>query len=409
MRVLMLTPDAQMIDRRILQEARTLIRAGHTVTLLAGFECNQEEEYDLDGIHVRRLRYDWDDERVKKLRRFLPASGRVKRVLNRALLFLARNFLPVPPFDRFIVEHGRQYPADVVHAHDLPALHAGAVLARAWDVPLIYDAHELYYAQEVLAPRLRRAYFRKERRLIHQAAAVITVNDFLARLMRERYGIAVHVLYNCAAPEPGFDPDRERQRSPLRQLLPGPGPLLLYQGWISPERNIETLIKALKQVPPPARLALLGYGEHTGRLKQLAQELGLAGRVHFLGPVPSDAMLRYSAGGDLGLIPYLPIDDNHRYCSPNKFFEYVQAGVPVLAHELPFFQQMAGRHGVVACADFTSAEAVGRAITALLQGSTLAQMRRRCLTAGKFLTWSVEGKKLLALYSGLRDDARRAA
>jgi glycosyltransferase involved in cell wall biosynthesis len=409
MRVLMLTPDAQMIDRRILQEARTLTRAGHQVTLLAGFECTRETEYDLDGIHVRRLRYDWDDERIKKLRRFLLAPRRIKHILNRGLLFLARNFFPVPPFERFIVEHGRQHPADVVHVHDLPALHAGVVLARTWDVPLVYDAHEIYYAQEVLPPRLRRAYFRKERRLIHQAAVVITVNDFLARLMRQRYGIAVHVLYNCADPEPGFDPDRERQRSPLRALVPGEGPLLLYQGWISVERNLETLLKALTQVPPPARLAVLGYGEHTIRLRQLAHDLGLAGRVHFLGPVPSEAMLRHTVGGDLGLIPYLPIDDNHRYCSPNKFFEYVQAGVPVLAHELPFFQQMAGRHGVVACADFTSAEAVGRAITSLLQGSVLASMRRRCLQAAKLLTWSVEGEKLLALYTGLSNRAQRAA
>jgi glycosyltransferase involved in cell wall biosynthesis len=406
MKVLMLTPDAQMIDRRILQEARTLTRAGHQVTLLAGFECQREEEYELDGIHVRRLRYPWDDSRLRKVRRLLVGPRRLRRVLNRALDHVARNYFPVPSFDHFIREQGLRHRADVVHVHDLPALHAGALLARAWNVPLVYDAHEIYYAQQVLAPATRKMYYRKERRYIRRADVLITVNEFLARIMEERHGVGpVHVLYNCADPAADFDPVRERDRSPLRDLVPGPGPILLYQGWISPERNVDVLIRALAHVPP-ARLAVIGYGENVGQLRQLAGQLGLDGRVHFLGQVPSDAMLGLTVGGDLGLIPYLPIDENHRYCSPNKFFEYVQAGVPILAHELPFFRQMAGRHGVAACADFTSPEALGRAVAALLRDGALAKMRQGCLEARKVLTWSVEGEKLLALYGGLA--ARRA-
>jgi glycosyltransferase involved in cell wall biosynthesis len=410
MRVLMVTPDAQMIDRRILQEARTLTRAGHRVTLLAGFECTHDEDYELDGIHVRRFRYDWDDARVRRVRRLLPGPPPIKRLAHRILMFLARNVLPVPPYEHFIRERGLLHPADVVHVHDLPALHAGALLARAWGVPLVYDAHELYYAQEVLPPRARAACALKEKKYIRHAAVVLTVNDFLARILEARYNLGrVHVLYNCAEPEPGFDPVRARDESPLRALVSGPGPLLLYQGWVSHERNIDTLVKAMTHVPPPARLAVLGYGEYAEHLKRLARELSVADRVYFLGRIASEDMLRHTAGGDLGLIPYLPIDDNHRYCSPNKFFEYVQAGVPVVAHDLPFFRQMASRHGVVACADFTSAEGLGKAIAALLQGGTLAEMRRRCLEAGRVLTWSVEEEKLLALYARLAWGGQRAA
>jgi glycosyltransferase involved in cell wall biosynthesis len=402
MKVLMLTPDAQMIDRRIIQEARTLVRAGHHVILLAGFECAHAESFEIDGIAVHRFRYDWDDERLKRLRRYLVKHPRVTRFVNRAFLFLARRFFPVAPFDRFIIEQGLRFRADVVHVHDLPALQAGAVLAATWGVPLVYDAHELYYAQEVLAPRIRRAYFQKEKRYIRRAQAIITVNEFIAGLMQERYNLGpIHVLYNCADASPSFDPERERDRSPLRTQLPGTGPVLLYQGWLSEERNIGTLIEALVHVPPPARLAVIGYGDCLEALRQLAQQRGVADRVHFLGKVPSDDMLNYTAGADLGLIPYLPIDDNHRYCSPNKFFEFVQACVPILAHDLPFFRQMAKRHGVVACTDYTSAESLGRAITALLQSGASAQMRRRCFEARKVLNWSVEGEKLLTLYERL--------
>jgi glycosyltransferase involved in cell wall biosynthesis len=408
MRVLMLTPDAQMIDRRIWQEARTLRQAGHEVVLLAGFECAQEEEYETDGILVRRLRYPGHFALPPRWLRWLPGlrlRQRVQRLLSRLLGRLS----PLPPLERFLYFQGLRHPAEVVHVHDLPALHAGLLLARTWRVPLVYDAHELYPFQEVLPPAVRRACFRKEKRLIRQADMILTVNEFLAQALRARYGVAPLVLYNCAEPEPGFDPEQARLHSPLFDRVPGPGPRLLYQGWLAPERNLETLLRALVHVPAPARLAIIGYGDHLRSLQQLAHRLRLAGRVHFLGPIPSRELLPYTAGADLGLIPYLPIDENHRFCSPNKFFEYVAAQVPILAHPLPFFQQMAQRYGVVRCADFTSPPAVGRAIAELLHSGALLQMRQQCRQARQVLTWRVEAAKLLAWYEALAQRAGATA
>ena len=64
----MLSPDCYMIDRRILQEARSLLGQGYRVTLLSGFESPREEHYVQDGIEIHRYQYDWDDERIKQLR-----------------------------------------------------------------------------------------------------------------------------------------------------------------------------------------------------------------------------------------------------------------------------------------------------------------------------------------------------
>jgi glycosyltransferase involved in cell wall biosynthesis len=397
MRVTMLTNDSQMIDRRILQEAATLVRGGHSVHLLGGFECPQPTEYVVRGVHVHRYSYDWDDERLKKIRAFLPRNDRVIGLVNRAFMFLARRFFRISPFQRFILEKAYQFPADVVHVHDLPMLLPGVVLARGWGVPLVYDAHELYYAQEVLPKKVQRDYFKLEKRLIRQADLVITVNEFIARLMAQRYGIAEpRVLYN--ATEPLTDEPAASLPS-LRERVGGTGPIVLFQGWLSAERNIETVVRAVPYMAEPAVLAIIGYGGHEPALRQIAHELGVERRVHFLGAVPSDQMLHYTRGASLGVIPYLPIDDNHRYCSPNKFFEYVLASVPVLAHELAFFQSMAQRHGVVACTDFTSPEAVGRTISRLLQAGELERMRESCVVAGKVLNWATEGEKLLGMYA----------
>lgn len=402
MRVVMLTNDSQMIDRRILQEAATLVRGGHTVHLLAGFECSGPAEYDADGVHVHRFTYDWDDERLKKLRsrvrRWFPNNDRVIALVNRTFMFLAHRLFRISPFQRYILEQAYRFPSDVVHVHDLPMLVPGLALARTWGVPLVYDAHELYYAQEVLPKAVQKKYFKLERRLIRQADLVITVNEFIAALMAQRYGVpAPKVIYNAAS-----EPTATMDVGPsLRERVGESGPIILFQGWLSPERNIESLVRALPYVPEPAQLALIGYGGHEATLRQIAKELHVERRVHFLGMVPSEQLLHLTRGADLGVIPYLPIDDNHRYCSPNKFFEFVLAGVPILAHTLPFFQDMARRHGVVECTDYADPRAIGRSIADLLTGGKLAALREHCLQARTVLNWTTEGNKLLSLYAGL--------
>lgn len=409
MRVLMLTNDSQMIDRRILQEAATLVHGGHSVHLLAGFECNGPADYDADGVHVHRFTYDWDDERLKKLRtrvrRWFPNNDRVIALVNRTFMFLAHRLFAISPFQRYILEQAYRYPSDVVHVHDLPMLVPGLALARTWGVPLVYDAHELYYAQDVLPKAVQKKYFTLERRLIRRADLVITVNEFIADLMAQRYGVpAPQVIYNAAS-EPTKAIDTEAS---LQQRVGGDGSIVLFQGWLSPERNIETLVRALPHVPEPTRLALIGYGGHEATLRQIAKELHVEHRVHFLGMIPSDQLLHLTREADLGAIPYLPIDDNHRYCSPNKFFEFVLAGVPILAHDLPFFRDMARRHGVVECTDFAQPEAVGRSIANLLTTGRLQTLRAQCHEARKVLNWTTEGAKLLRMYAGL-PRARAAA
>jgi glycosyltransferase involved in cell wall biosynthesis len=297
-----------------------------------------------------------------------------------------------------VLEKAYRYPADVVHVHDLPMLLPGTVLARTWRVPLVYDAHELYYSQKCLPPEIRRKYFRLEKRLIREADIAITVNEFLAQVMAERYGVAApHVLYNAAELPAPAAPGESR----LRERVGGTGPIILLQGWID-ARNTDAIVRAMPYVAEPAVLAIIGYGPNEPLLRQLARDLGIEHRVHFLGAIPSDEILHYTRGASLGVIPYLPQDDNGLYCSPNKFFEFVLTGVPILAHELPFFVEMRRRHGVAEFADFTSPQAVGEKITQLMREGRLKDMAARCRDAAKVLNWPVEGAKLLALYSTLQ-------
>jgi glycosyltransferase involved in cell wall biosynthesis len=400
--VLMIAPDCYMIDRRILQEARSLIQHGYRVTLLSGFECPQEEHYVQDGIDIHRYTYDWDDERLKRLRALLPKKEWVQRWTNRIFMGIARRVLPWSPFDIFVLSKMQDVAADIIHVHDLPCLKYGAWLATQRRLPLVFDAHEIYYEQDVLPPHLRWALKSQERQCIGHVALLITVNDAIADWYYSAYGRRPLVLMNCAdTPAADF---ATKSRDTLRQMagLPATSWVVLYQGWLSGERNLATLVQSAACLPEDASVVLIGYGEYEKELRALAKGKAWEHKVRFLGRIEPDKLLAFTAGADVGVIPYLPIDLNHRLCSPNKFFEYVQAGVPVVAHNLPFFRHMAQRYGVVAVSDLSTVTGMAQALNTLFeQPDRLGRMRQACQEGAKSLNWEVEARKLLAAYASL--------
>ncbi|MHB1418869.1 MAG: glycosyltransferase [Bacillota bacterium] len=403
MKVLMLTPDCYMIDRRILLEAKTLTKAGYKVILLAGFECPEEEHYFADGIEIYRYRYDWDDERLKKIRAFLPDNDKLKMFMNRVYLYFARRLFGINPFEQFMLTKLLQFEADIYHVHDLPSLKVGVYASHERAIPLIYDAHELYYAQETLSPSLQKLYYKIERKYIRHTDVVITVNNFIAQLMAERYRIKTpEVIMNCAEVPENFVPEN---KSLIRNkgTIPADWKIVLYQGWISPERNIETLIRGARYFQEKCCLVIIGYGAHEFELKRLARDEGLENKVFFLGKVPSDEMINYTTGSDIAVIPYRPIDDNHLYCSPNKLFEYVLAGVPVVTDDLPFFRKIKNEYGFICITDMGSSEAFGKTVNEILASpEKIKDLKFRCNEASKELNWEVEGQKLLEIYKKVK-------
>lgn len=400
MNIVMITPDAYMIDRRILLEAKTLINQGHDVTLLAGFECQKEERYILDGIKIHRYVYDWDDERLKKVRAKLPNNDNLKMFVNKSFMLLAKKLFELNPFEMFMAHKLIQFDADVIHVHDLPCLKVGLYAAKKKNIPLVYDAHELYYAQDILGKKQQKFYYKLEKKYIKKADTVITVNPFIGKLMEERYRISTpNIIMNCTEKPNNFEENQTKNILKEKGNIPDDWKVILYQGWISPERNIETLVRGVKYFPEKTCLAIIGYGEYEKNLRDIVVEEHIEDKVFFLGKVESDEMLNYSVGADIGVIPYRPIDDNHLYCSPNKLFEYVLAGVPIISDSLPFFEMMKKDHGFIVTTNMGSPKEFGRVVEGLLsKEGELQKLKDNCNKASKVLNWNEEGKKLLKIY-----------
>jgi glycosyltransferase involved in cell wall biosynthesis len=171
------------------------------------------------------------------------------------------------------------------------------------------------------------------------------------------------IVLNCSYRyEPARAPDRRFQR--LLGLSDGTF-VVLYQGGLSPERGIEQLIEAMREVPDAA-LVLMGYGSIRERLQGLATDPDLGGRVRFAPAVPPDELLDWIAASDVVAMPIQPSTLNHRLTTPNKLFEAMAAGVPVVASDLPGMAPIVRETGAGVLVDPTDPSAIAAAIRRLL-------------------------------------------
>jgi glycosyltransferase involved in cell wall biosynthesis len=406
MRILMLSPDAQMIDRRIVQEARTLHEAGHAVTLLSGFECALPDAYMQRSIRIKRFSYDWKDRRRADLATRL--GPRLASCVWPGLRLLNRALDGPTAFEAFVLGKIAEHDFDVMHVHDLPLLKVGSMAARRAGAKLVYDAHEFYPMQSVLSEEQRKRYLRLERKLMRDCAVTITVNPYLAEMMGRTHSLAPpRVILNAIATPPAeVMAERLKMRNDpaLRaearkaKGLPERDFLFLYQGWVSAERNIEVLIEAMATQPKGRTLVLVGYGDHLEVLRALADRLAVADRCLFYGRVESDELQSLTALCDVGVIPYTAVDEMHRYCSPNKLYEFIMAGLPILASDLPYLRDVIEGYGLGWLGDLGTPASTSELMSKAALGDDLTGNLEAA--RGK-LNWEIEGAKLVDIYASI--------
>lgn len=314
-------------------------------------------------------------------------------------------FADLNTWELALFERGSQFAPDVVHVHDLPQLRAGCFIARQLAIPCIYDAHELYPVIHTLRREQQERLSVIEQRFIQEVAHTITVNPFIARRMAEDYGVRLPTVILNAAPASRVA--RGEPRPDLLRDKMGLGSdarVLLFQGWISLDRQVGELVKAMVQVPERVHLVLLGYGGDLPALRRLAADLRLTTRVHFLDPVPQKELMRWVMSADAGVIPYQAIDDNHLYCSPNKLFEFIAAGIPVICNDLPFLRQVVAGSNFGVVRNLDTPAAFTAAISEMFDSRLGGESRfHRALDekADPFL-WPAQERTLLEVYTGLQ-------
>ncbi len=223
-------------------------------------------------------------------------------------------------------------PAAAYHASDLYTLPALAAAARRHGGALALDARELYPHVDGTAgkPWATWAWTAVERAYLRRCDAVFAVNRSIAERMARTYRIPEPLLvHNLPVRRAVERTDALRERLGI----PGDQPIVLYQGLIREGRGLETLVRAMRGVPEAA-LVTIGDGPLKPALERQAAD-ALGRRAHFLPHTPPDELLALTASADLGVFVAEPITESVRLALPNKLFEYLAAGLPLVVTALP--------------------------------------------------------------------------
>ncbi len=396
----MLTIDRQ-IDRRTLQQADTLEKAGWVVTILAMPEDTASSKDDPRVVRVR-LKKQTLGLKVfsllslyRVIRRYIPMNGHLMRVLKRISWSYVVNF---EDFYRGVFsDELERFTPHVVMSIDLPLLPVAALHARQCGAKLVYDSHELYSEQE-FSTYEKRQWESIEEKFIHQCDAVITVNQSIATELQTRYAIdLVHVIYNAI---------NSTATIPKNKLfhqafgLPSEHKILLFQGGLSKGRHLETLVHAMKYVNNHCvKLVILGDGQVRKALERQVLSLGIKHRVYFHPAVPQDQLLEYTQSADVGVIPYQAICLNNFYCTPNKLFEFIASGIPILGSNLPEINHIVLKNQLGLTGKMNSPDELACLIEEMFRSEEQLEVwKKNSLMAQQQFSWCHEEKKLLQIF-----------
>jgi len=362
-------------DSRVDRHARALGEIGHEVVVLCRPSATKQPKRERrEYYEVIRYPYPLQQVSARQMLDTPFKSGLSK--LNRiagftALLFLTKLRL------YFLALRIR---AQLYYCNDLDTLDVGVIVKLA-KRKIVYDSHEL--SVEALPIGKRRSLYRIfESLFVNFADVMITVNPFIAEELRRRYRIKkrIHIVMNC----PDSIELPKHKASPKTITV-------LYHGLFDSDRGLENLIFASKYFLSHVKLVFRGEGKLESRLRQLASG---ASNISFEKTVRLKEVLQTASAADIGTIPYPATNMNNYFCSPNKLFEYIQAGLAVVASDLPFLRQIVVGNDVGLVFDPNDPSDIAKKINLVSNRENLAKFRQRTLEVRLRYTWRQEKFRL---------------
>lgn len=354
-------------DTRIFhKEAKTLVKAGYDVTLIA----QHDKDDFVDGVKIIAL--------PKPRNRFTRIFGLTWRAFLLAL---------------------RQRAA-VYHFHDPELLPIGLCLKLLTQAKVIYDVHE-DVPQQILTKYWLPAPLRKplamvsnlvEKLLARAMDAIVVATEGIATNFRGLNPVVVHNY-----PDLGMLPNPPIARKERNEKV------LVYVGGLSKLRGALELVRALEHLDHIDNLWLDLIGRfEPPELERELQALPGYRRVRYLGWLPWKEAWGHAKTADIGLVLFLPAP-NHKRSLPNKLFEYMAAGLPVVASNFPLWREIVEGNNCGLCVDPLNPEAIAEAIEYLIthpeEARKMGENGRRAVE--EKYNWEKEAQKLLALYEGV--------
>jgi len=292
---------------------------------------------------------------------------------------------------------------DLIHVHDVFLLGvATRAKARAkrgsTDMRVVYDAHE-YVPGLPIDSRRRNAYTDLEEEYFKRADAAITVSDGLADLLESRFGTRPAVVMNTADPDPTIEIESVRDVAGVQST----SPLVIYIGGVAPHRGAEELIEAISHLDSTSHLVFVSNST-TGYVADLlrdGEKRGLGTRIHVVPYVAPEAVVGYIRSADVSVVPLSRQYMNYEIALPNKLFQSIQAGVPVVVSDNPEMKRFVAQHKVGEVFPGGDAVALAKAINTVLESPERYTEALHDPGLREMISWSHQVKTVIDTYRRL--------
>jgi glycosyltransferase involved in cell wall biosynthesis len=288
------------------------------------------------------------------------------------------------------------HKCDLLVSNDLDTLLPNFLISNIKGIPLVYDSHEYFTG----VPEIQNRPFVKwvwksiERIIFPHLRNVITVCDSIAEQYDLEYGKRPVTIRNCAGKSTNIQPYSRMELGISDNNL-----LIILQGTgINIDRGAEELIEALK-ITENVSLIIAGSGDVVPKLRTLVSNYSLSGRVMFVPKLPWEEMMRYTKSADAGMTIDKDTNMNYRFILPNKLFDYLSAGIPVIASDLREVNKIVTRFKCGLVIPAVTPENISGAMKHLLHNrEELLFLKKNATVAFQNLNWDLEREKVLELY-----------
>jgi glycosyltransferase involved in cell wall biosynthesis len=283
------------------------------------------------------------------------------------------------------------------HEHGLHAVYVRHIELTSWllyfrhglNVPIVFEAHQPFYLSQQI-PRRQRVLFHLEKEVYQRVDGLVSISGVLGKFLQKQFQLERLSELTPSGVDLGLF--RPRQGMPEARCL-------LYLGQFYPWKGVDTLVEAMHFLPDFLHLKLIGGREGSEDYRRIStkiRELGLGQRIHLLGLLPQDQLGSHLKEAYLAVLPASRREGISEFSSPLKLFEYMAAGIPIVASDLPSFREILRHSENAYLVEADDPEALAKGIMALTNAPRLAEkLAQTALREINSFSWLARAEKIV--------------